>query len=132
MCNGVYATELFIKVAAVLLQCNSYITAKLCTEAHPHNIITLLWGESDHSSSSYIFTIGNLSGIHFQSLIFLEEVAQFHSNIESLPLLIKHQIALRPQKTLIILIRCHVKFKMLQQSRFCYAVMPQILTILGN
>ena len=80
MCNGVYATELFIKVAAVLLRCNIYITSELCTETHPYNIITPSWGESDHSSSNYIFTIGNLSGVHFQSLIPLEEVAQFHSN----------------------------------------------------
>ena len=96
MCNGVYATELFIKVAAVLLGCHIHITSELCTETNPYNIVTPSWDETDHSSGSYIFIIGNLSGIHFQSLTPLEEVNQSHINTHS-QLLMKHQMVLRPR-----------------------------------
>ena len=36
MCNGMYASELFIKVAAVLLGCHIYITSELCAETNPY------------------------------------------------------------------------------------------------
>lgn len=38
MNNGVYATELFIKTAAVLLGCKIHITSEMCTTTHPYNI----------------------------------------------------------------------------------------------
>ena len=86
--------ELFIKVAAVLLGCHIYVTSELCTETNPYNMVTPLWGESDHSSGSCIFIINNLSVAHFQSLTSLEEVDQTHLNMDSLKLLMKHQMVL--------------------------------------
>ena len=69
--SGVYATELFIKTTAVLLGMNIYITSEHCTPEHPYNIITSLWNDDDHerTSSSNAILIGNISGIHFQSLL---------------------------------------------------------------
>ena len=37
--NGVYATELFIKTAAVLIGINIQITSEYCTPQHPYNIV---------------------------------------------------------------------------------------------
>ena len=69
--SGVYATELFIKTTAVLLGMNIHITSEHCTPEHPYNIITSSWNDDDQerTSSSNAILIGNISGIHFQSLL---------------------------------------------------------------
>ena len=63
-----YATELFIKTTAVLLVINIHITSEHCTQEHPYNIVSSSWNHEATSSDNFVL-IGNISGIHFQSLI---------------------------------------------------------------
>ena len=68
LCNEVYATELFIKTTAVLVGINMHITSEHCTRQHPYNIVTSTWNDEEtHNANSIL--IGNISGVHFQSLI---------------------------------------------------------------
>ena len=66
--SGVYATELFIKTTAVLVGINICITSEYCTQQHPYNIVTSTWSDEEtHHVNSLL--LGNISGLHFQSLI---------------------------------------------------------------
>ena len=66
--NRVYVTELFIKITAVLVGLNIHITSEYCTQQHLYNIVTLIWNDEEtHNVNSML--IGNISGVHFQSLI---------------------------------------------------------------
>ena len=66
--SGVYATELFIKTTTVLVGINICITSEYCTQQHPYNIVTSTWSDEEtHHVNSLL--LGNISGLHFQSLI---------------------------------------------------------------
>lgn len=63
-----YATELFIITAALLIGINIQIISEYCTPQHPYNIDTSTWNDEETNTANIIL-IGNISGIHFQSLI---------------------------------------------------------------
>ena len=65
---GTFATELFIKATAVIVGVDIHITSEHCNRESPFNIITSSWNDT-YSSSSPPLLIGNLSGLHFQSLL---------------------------------------------------------------
>ena len=67
--NGVYVTELFIKTTAVLVGLNIHITSEYCTQQHPYNIVTSTWNNEETHNNVNSILIGNISGVHFQSLI---------------------------------------------------------------
>ena len=92
--SGVYAIELFIKTIAVLVGINISITSEYCTQQHPYNIITSTWSDEEtHSINSLL--LGNISGIHFQSLIPCE--SDIASDMENLTVHTpkRHQMILR-------------------------------------
>ena len=91
--NGVYATEPFIETAAVLIGINIQITSEHCTRQHPYNMVTSTWNDEETNTANLILT-GNISGIHFQSLIPCESnVGYLTLEMESLSTS-KHQMIL--------------------------------------
>ena len=99
--NGMYATELFIKTAAVLIGINIQITSEHCTRQHPYNIVASTWNDEETSTANLIL-IGNISGIHFQSLIPCESnVGYLTSEMESLSTNKHQMMILRIRKQLI-------------------------------
>ena len=66
--NGTYATELFIKATAVMIGIDIHIISELCTREHQFNIITAVWDGTPTFNSPPLM-IGNISGVHFQSLL---------------------------------------------------------------
>ena len=52
----------------MLVGINIHITSEHCTQEYPYNIVTSSWSDEEtHSVNSIL--IGNISGVHFQSLI---------------------------------------------------------------
>ena len=58
--NGVHATELFIKSMAVFIGHNINITTEYCTTAHPYNVITSTWNDTDGENQDNTILIGNI------------------------------------------------------------------------
>ena len=76
--NSIYATELFIKATAVLLDIDIFVTSENCNENQPFNRISRFWNNDDpnihqeYQSNKYLL-LGNLNSDHFQSLIPVNE-----------------------------------------------------------
>ena len=79
--NGTYSTELFIKTTAVIIGVDIHITSEHYTRQYPFNKITAFWNGSECSTSPPLL-IGNISGVHFQSLLPIIQPQQLIANNE--------------------------------------------------
>ena len=70
--NGTYTTELFIKATVVYVSVDVLITSKNCTEEQPYAKVANAWNDDSPSDSPSVL-IGNISGVHFQSLLPLQQ-----------------------------------------------------------
>ena len=74
---GTYATELFIKAIAVYIGVDVLITSENRTEEQPYAKVTSTWNDDSPNNSPSII-ISNISGVHFQSLLPLQQHIDVH------------------------------------------------------
>ena len=80
-----YATELFIKASAVYIGLDVLITSENCTEEQPYAKVIRTWNDNGPNDSPSIL-IGNISGVHFQSLLPLQQ----HIDVQVHQLIMQH------------------------------------------